>query len=253
MRVAAFTLLSAAFISPSFAQDGAEDWDLTTDAQQQLTLASLDFGDNVLALRCKSGGLELLLTGVPTTTADTRSVRVTAGLIVDEQQTWQTRAGLPVLSASEPDRLARQIRDGAELDIRVEGSAAGERIMRYRLPVPASARSVNQVLDACGRPLSDDWDRLSRAPDLVAWAHMPVADFPEAAMRTGVEAGDVRLGCIVEVGGDLDDCRIVSESPAGADFGAEALQAAKASRVRLPPDGAGVGSVVHFTIRFRVS
>lgn len=253
MRIAALFLCLLALAGPAFAQDGTEDWDLTTDAQQQLTLASLDFGDNALALRCKAGNLELLLTGVPPSTADTRSVRVTAGLIADERQVWQTQPGLPVLSASEPDRLARQIRNGAELDIRVEGSAAEGPARRYRLPIPASTRAVDQVLAACRRPLSDDWDGLPHGAENVTWTQMPVAEFPEAAMAAGAEAGNVRLGCLLTAGGDLNDCRIDLESPAGVNFGKEALRAAKAARVGLPADGAGAGSVVHFTIRFRAS
>ena len=109
--------------SPALAQDVAEDWDLAVDPAQELTLASLDFGDNALALRCKAGVLDFLLTGTPLSTEAIRAVRVTAGGIADERQAWHTQPGLPVLSASEPDRLARQLRAGGDLDVRIESTS----------------------------------------------------------------------------------------------------------------------------------
>lgn len=251
MRAVAIALLAAALAGPAFAQEATEDWDLTIDPQQQLTLASLDFGANALALRCTAGVLEMLLTGTPRSTADSRSVQVTAGLIADEKQTWTTQAGLPVLSASDPDRLARQIRAGGELDIRIDGVEAGERPIRYRLPIPASARSVDQVLTACDRPLSDDWDALTRIKGTVVWVDQPAPQFPEAALRAGVKAGAVVLTCILPASGDLDICRIRSETPAGVDFGEEAVKAARRSRVGLASNNTeDIGRLIQFTIRF---
>lgn len=251
MRALAFALLAVAFAQSVAAQDPGDDWDLTVNPEQQLTLASLDFGDNALALRCRAGLLEVLLTGVPPTPAEFRTVQVTAGLISNERQDWRTQPGLPVLSASEPDRLARQMRAGGELNVRIDGIGTGDRARRYRLPVPASARSVDQVLAACDRPLSDDWDRLSRSTVSLLWADAPVPDFPTAALRTGVEAGTVVMQCIVGTGGEFDVCRVVSEVPTGADFGKEAIKVAKSARVQLSPnDTASIGRVVQFTMRF---
>lgn len=251
MRALAFALLAVAFAQPVAAQDTGEDWDLTVNPEQLLTLASLDYGDNALALRCRAGNLEVLLTGVPATAAESRAVQVTAGLISNERQNWRTQAGLPVLSASEPDRLARQMRAGGVLDVRIDGVGTGDRARRYQLPIPASARSVDQVLAACDRPLSDDWDGLSRDTVSLLWADAPAADFPTAALQTGVEAGTVVIQCIVETGGELDVCRVISESPKGAGFGSEAMKAAMAARVQLAPnDTASSGRVVQFTQRF---
>jgi len=102
--IPALLLLAAA--SPAFAQDLGEDWDLTADAGRQLTLATLDFGDNVLALRCQAGTLDLLLTGVPVSTGATRTATVSAGAIAGETQIWTALPGQPVVGADEPARLA---------------------------------------------------------------------------------------------------------------------------------------------------
>lgn len=152
--------LAGVFVTASstFAQEPAEDWDLTVDPAQQLTLASLDFGDNALALRCKGGVLELLLTGVPVTTEQFRTIRILAPGIAEEIQVWRAQPGLPVLSASMPARLARLLRTGGDLDIRLEPAATGERGLHYRLPIPASAASLDQALSACGQRLADEWD-----------------------------------------------------------------------------------------------
>lgn len=140
---------------PAFAQDAGEDWDLTVDADRQLTLATLDFGENVLALRCRAGVLDLLLTGVPVSIGTTRDVRISIGAVVDEDHVWAAQAGQPILGADQPARLARLLRAGGELDVRIDRETDADRPLRYRFPLSASAASVNAVLTACGAPLDE--------------------------------------------------------------------------------------------------
>lgn len=162
MRAPIFVLGAActALASPALAQDPApsEDWDLTVNAEQQLTAATVDFGGNVLALRCRAGALDLLLIGVPVSVGTTRQVRVSVGAIVEEDQIWAAQTGQPVLGASQPARLARQLRAGGALDVRIDKETDADRPLRYRLTAPASAVSVNAVLTACGAPLEEPQD-----------------------------------------------------------------------------------------------
>ena len=240
-----------ALASPAVAQDASDDWDLSTDPAMQLTLASLDFGANALALRCKGGVLDFLLTGVPATAAESRTVQVTAGGIAGENQTWQTQPGLPVLSASEPDRLARQLRAGGELNLRIEPAQAGDRPQRFRLTVPPSAAALDQTLSACGASLADEWDLLPRAAGSITWVETPRADYPEAAVMSQIGMASVRLACIVPADGRLEECRVLYEAPEGLGFGRSALAAVRNSRVALPADDlSDVGKVVQFTQRF---
>lgn len=239
---------------PAAAQDAESDWDLTTDPARQLTLATLNFGSNRIALRCKAGVLDLLVTGMPTTTAALQTVTVTAGAIRNERQQWLTWPDQPIISPAEPERFARQLRAGGELDIRLEPAGAGERPRRYRLPVPQSATSIDQVLSACSVPLNDDWDLRQRAElGTALWARHIVPDFPESAAARGVESGEVRIGCAIAAGGVLDECRILLETPQGAGFGRNALRAAARSRVEPSDDESLIGKVVTFTVRFRIS
>ena len=55
------------------------------------------------------------------------------------------------------------------------------------------------------------------------------------------------IECLVQAGGGLSDCTILSEQPAGMGFGEAALRAAAQSRV----GAAQVGSKVRWTVRFR--
>lgn len=253
MKRTLIALLACATAMPALAQDGAEDWDLTVDPARQLTLASLDFGGNALALRCQAGVLDFLVTGTPVSTEAVRTVRVTAGGIADERQAWQTQPGLPVLSAYEPDRLARQLRAGGDLDLRIEPVATGERALRFRLTLPASAGSLDQVLSACGGSLTDEWDLRPRAAGSVIWAHQVLPEYPETAVASNVALASVRLACIVPASGRLEECRVLYEAPDGLGFGRNALAAARSSTVGLPAgDLSDVGKVVLFTMRFRM-
>ena len=250
------TLLACAVALPALAQDAAEDWDLIVDPARELTLASLDFGGNALALRCQSGALDLLLTGTPESTEDSRIVRVTAGGISNERQSWRTHAGMPVLSASEPERLARQLRAGGDLDLRIEPEATGERALRFRLTTPPSAASLDRVLSACGAALTDDWDVRPRAASgTITWVRHLLPEHPIAAVARQVPLAAVRVACVVPADGRLNECRVMSETPGGLGFGRNALVAARGSRVAVPDSAdsavSDVGKVIVFNIRFR--
>lgn len=245
--------ITFATASPGLAQDPAEDWDLAVDPAQELTLASLDFGDNALALRCKAGVLDLLLTGVPASSGPFRTVHIIAPGVAEEVQVWRTQAGLPVISAAMPDRLARLLRAGGDLEIKLESVDAAARPFRYRLPVPASAMSLDRVLSACGEALADDWDLRPRFPvSGIAWAHQELPEYPNEALFSDVALATVRVACVVLDGGGLSECRVLSEAPEGLGFGRNAVAAARRSRLILPEDGAAsIGSVVQYGVRFR--
>lgn len=54
--------------------------------------------------------------------------------------------------------------------------------------------------------------------------------------------------------GRLSQCRILSETPAGYDFGANAVQAAEEARIRpRQVDGVAVRSTTLFTVRYRIA
>jgi TonB family protein len=51
--------------------------------------------------------------------------------------------------------------------------------------------------------------------------------YPQAAMRAGVKTGLGVVACVVNGRGELTDCQVRREEPAGLDFGAAAMEAVK--------------------------
>ena len=86
------------------------------------------------------------------------------------------------------------------------------------------------------------------------WARQPVPEYPEQAMRRGVESGVVELRCVALVSGELDPCRVMAEDPAGAGFGEAALRGVRDARV-VPRtiDGRDTPGMIQFKVRFRLS
>lgn len=239
--------------SPAVAQQAAEDWDLTTNAEQQLTLATLDFGANVLALRCRAGELDMLVTGVPVSTGATRKVRVLAGSIAAEDQVWIAQPGQPVLGADEPARLARQLRAGGDLDVRLDPEDPTGRSHRYRLTVPASVAAVDAVLTACGQPVDEPRDLLARvnAGPETLWADRRPVAFPDNAGALNAVPAMVRVSCIIGDDWALRDCRADMETAPGYGFGASAVAGATGSRLAPPADGTDLrGRLFRLTTRF---
>lgn len=87
-----------------------------------------------------------------------------------------------------------------------------------------------------------------------AWVRQPMPDFPERAMRRGVEQGDVMLRCETLVTGEFGACEVVSETPPGAGFAEAALAATRQARVTpYSIDGFETDSSIQFTVRFRMA
>lgn len=245
-----------ALAGPVFAQTPDEDWELATNVEQQLTLATLDFGGTLLALRCRDGELDMLLTGVPVSIGTTRTVQVSAGEIRNEEQVWLTRAGEPILSVDEPARLARQLRGGGELDVRLDGETEADRPRRYRLPVPASIAAINTVLSACDIPLEEPRDLITRIPvgSAPAWREPPRPEYPDNPGALRASNAVVRVSCLVGPEWELVDCRADSENPAGHGFAGSAITAVRRAKIDPPRNGADVrGGLVRFTLRFSLS
>ncbi|NBW12429.1 MAG: hypothetical protein EBR82_30800 [Caulobacteraceae bacterium] len=263
MKPLAILGLSFALAAPglAFAQTApapapAEDWDLAVRPETQLTAATVDFGTSLVAVRCQAGTLDVLLTGAPAAAGTDRHVRLSVGAIADEEQVWLSTPGSPVVSPPNADRVARQLRTGGTLDVRIDALPAGGDFpatppRRYRLPIPASPAAIDQVLTACGQPLTNPRDALPRAT-AVTWRTLPQGQFPQGAMQDGVKAAAVRLSCLVGASGTPEECLVVSTDPPRDDFRQQALDAARLGALDLGAMPGQAGRVIEFTIRYRL-
>lgn len=216
-------------------------------------MAALDFGANALALRCQSSVVEFIMTGAPAATTEWQKMDVKVGSHDVERQTWTTQAGMTYLFASDPERLARQLRSGGVLDLRLVPTDETDRARRYQFPVPASTEAVDQVLQACGRPLTDERDSLPRLAVDVTWANRPTPYYPDNDSALAARAGRVVLNCIIGDDMHVRDCRVESEEPAHAGFAASAIRSAEAAQIDPKGDPASVrGRVIRFPITFRL-
>ncbi|HZW15570.1 MAG TPA: TonB family protein [Brevundimonas sp.] len=258
-RVAVIASLLALAASPAAAQDPGDDWDLTVDEAGQLTLASAGYSSGqAIAVRCKAGVIDVLVSGLPSLDGRSRYLELTLGEHPTETGYWITDGAL--IFSTTPARSARQFREGGQLKLSVAATPEADSPLRqYLFELPPRSASVDRVLETCGAPLADARDDLPRwnqprvfSPTL--WSRHPVAEYPQAAARAGIESGFAVLGCIVGEEGQLQDCRIERESDRRAGFGDAALRSMRLARLSLTSDGAPrAGEVMTLMIRFQVA
>lgn len=236
--------------SAALAQDPGDDWDVTR--RGDLTLASVEFDNGGVAMRCAEEAFDVILFGLPPSEQRTRALRVSVAGGPFFDQTWTVAPNGTSAFSELPTRLARQLRAGGRLQVIAASGEQSTRRMVYDLP--ASPAAVDQILTACGKPLTDARDSLDPwvAPNGLPagrqWSETPEASFPKEAQDRGVQEGYAVVSCIAGRAGRVQDCRVESEFPAGYRLGRAAVIAGHRSRLawdRSDPD-AGVGQAFVF-------
>ena len=91
-----------------------------------------------------------------------------------------------------------------------------------------------------------DKARLIDQPDWISTGAPSIDVFPERASKAGLKTGRAVLNCVADAQGQMTACQVVSEDPAGMDFGPAALKTAASIRLNRwgsngqPADGARV-------------
>ncbi len=252
-------LVAALSGSTAAAQSGADDWDLTENAERRLIAASATFSTGVtIVLRCANGQYDALIGGLPPVATGTscRTVSLQFGEGPASEGQWFVGTNPTAAISRLPARLARELRDGGMVKVRVADPAAGSRV-RYDLDLPASAVNIDRTLAACDRPTEDVRDALvedlgeNGLPGGIEWARAPEPRYPSG--RT-FERGLVTLSCLNTPNGRLQDCVVESEYPLAGGFARSALAGLERARIRVAgaPDAPVPARMILFNVNFRM-
>lgn len=121
---------------------------------------------------------------------------------------------------------------------------------RIALIAPPPEVDVDLPATTPPAPTLDDQGRSIVNP---AWIVRPPIQYPEQALRLGVESGEAVIDCQVTTEGRISSCDIIKENPTDAGFGEAAV--AGAMNARLHPqqiDGEAHETRIRYTARFRL-
>lgn len=257
--IAGSIAVAALSASAATAQDAASDWDLTENSERRLTAASTTFSSGVsLILRCANGQYDAVIAGMPPVQAGSvwRTISLQFGEAPADEAQWFVGTNPAAAISRLPARLARQLREGGVVKLRVEDPAAGRRL-RYDLELPASAANIDRTLTACDRPTEDVRDSLvaelaeNGLPSGVEWERPPEPRYPEG--RT-FDRGFVTLSCLNRPDGRLRDCVVESEYPLAGGFARSALAGVERARVQVAgaPDAPVPARMILFNLNFQM-
>lgn len=224
--ISAIIAALAAGVTPSLST--AQSW-AVVDAPGRTQAATVQWpvGVGLLARCAPRRGLDILLTLVRPVAHPT--VNITFGFDDDErsEQVWRLSQDGAVLFVRQPATFARSLFNAETFSLLVEPTSGPRQ--RYELESPDGMEILENILSACGHstePLATD--NMITDPD---WVRLPTGEqfanfYPVRRGQPRVN-GSAIMQCRVAVNGTLDDCIIVSESPAGAGFGAATLGLAR--------------------------
>lgn len=231
-------VLGLAATTSAVAQEAVADWDVINDPSRKLLTASTTFDNGItIGLRCMDGRYDALIAGLPPAaeTAVMRSMSLQFGDDEAQVRDWYVSVDRAVAVSDLPARLARQLREGGVLHLRVREAGEGGRRLRYDLDLPASTAQIDSTLTACNRPTTDPRDtqlaglETTGLPGSVDWDVPPRPAYPRGMTY---DRGFAAVTCIARADGSLSDCAIESEYPLDGGFGREALSSTRHARLR---------------------
>lgn len=254
--VAAVLAMAAA---PALAQDAGEDWDLTVDEAQGVTLATVGYSSGqAIAVRCLNGDLDVLISGLPPMEGISRRIEATWPDGRTEVGGWFPANDGSLIFSPAPGVDARRLRQGGPLQLAVAlDFPTTSPLRRYALDLPARSANLDQVLDACGAGGPDPRDDLVRWNQPIGmtdlWRRQPTPMYPQEAAH--LSAGFATFSCVVAEGGRLTDCRTERESHARRyGFGEAALRSLRDARVATADEGGPPpGTLLLGAVRFRLA
>ena len=252
-RLAAALLVVLA--SPAAAQDD-DGWDMTR--LENGLVASVDYASGqTFMVVCRGRQLDVIMNGVPVDAEGKTRWVGWATPSGEARQTWINAPGRPLISAARPAHVARLLKQGGVLSVRLLPTEQVQQVHQYDLPLPTNASGIDQVLAACQVRVDDPRDELVEIeppferPGVLGdiYRKMPRPDYPPSAISAG--AGQVLFSCVVAEAGAMRDCRIENETPPGVGFGPATLAALPSARLRLTP-GVEAGRIMVSRMLYRL-
>jgi len=225
---------------PAFAQD-ADDWEFAEDAGRKLSVAAARYeGGQAVLVQCRDGELSAMIVGLPATDYPLRRVEAVRADGRRDQQSWFPEAAAPgspaVFRTLTPGRDVRFFKGGGLMTMRsTDGDPA---TMEATFDLPVQSANLDRVLTACGRPLEDERDQLTRTPVTIQWE--PVVSGRRDSGR-GRTTGAADISCVIR-NQRYTDCRVEYARP--ARDGARLAREMEGDRLR-DPDPAAEGTVTY--------
>lgn len=160
-RLLTVALCAVLCAGPAAAMPQDDDWELTEDPAQQLTMAAVRYeGGQAIIAQCQRGRLVVLIAGLPEgeeilRLAATRPDGRTAA------QVWIPVAAAGAYRSATPGREARFMRGGGAYVVRSATDVPA--VVNGTFDLPAQSANLDRVLTACGWALDDDRDLLDEA------------------------------------------------------------------------------------------
>ena len=150
----------------ALAQD-EDDWEFQHEASLNQTVAAVRYDAGVaIVVQCRDRALSLALIGMP---AGVGGLEVQARRADGrtDLQTWVPGPAPGILMSTVPARDIRFLRGGGLYSVRTVDGAS--RALRTNFDLPTQSANLDRVLSACGWPLTNDRDQLTRAGNEVSF------------------------------------------------------------------------------------
>lgn len=211
------------------------DWALLADPRRGMTAAVLETTAGVdIILRCHEGAFTAFVSGLAPSRRETRRIELTVGDGPRQAREWANSEDGASAFSDLPAPLARELRSGGQLQLRVPPADSGGPATRYVLEVAPSQAAIDQTLTACGLPLVDPRDAELAAlgdtdmPAMLGWAERPQIRFPQTRYARGFAV----VTCVTAPDGRPRDCVVETEHPHDGRFGRAVLRGVERSRLR---------------------
>lgn len=238
----ALCMAPAAAVSSQDSQ--SNDWELINTNRGNTVAAAAQFDNGItLIARCQNRqAFDLLIGGLPDSSAKRRTLQVGVGENSRMRNVeWLSGADRKSAFSLYPMSLARDLMRGGTIRIRVPGQNGAPSTL-YVMETEPSVTAIAETLTACDKPLVDPRDAretemLEELPADIEWARRPMPS-PDAIGNAATHLETyVVVSCLTAEGGALKDCRIESANPFNERINRIVLDASRNGRLRLKVSG----------------